>query len=450
MDVKNNLFLEMEKDKIALYCVEHKLPNFINVVSKRCLYNGCKKRPYFGDEKDKIPLYCAEHKLPNFIDVKNKRCLHNGCKKRPYFGDEKDKIPLYCAEHKLPNFIDVKNKRCLHNGCKKRPIFGDEKGKIALYCAEHKLSNFINVNDKQCLHNGCKKRPIFGDEKDKIALYCVEHKLPNFIDVHNKHCIISNCYTRAIYGPLYKKKIHCAKHKQNNEFKVCKPICINEDCKEFALYTDQILNFPLRCEDHKIKEDKNVIERKCSSCNLMWYIKEGNMCQDCSEFKDEKRVKTKELSVKNLFDAYKIEYETWDQIPKESCNKYRPDLILNRGNHLIITEVDENQHRSYTDECELARMFNLSQDFGQIPITFIRYNPDSYRDQNNNIQRFRKIRENRLIQLVKSIELHPPKLETVNELNSSKVIYLFYDGDNGENKFQNLIYTKDNTIILQD
>jgi hypothetical protein len=49
--------------------------------------------------------------------------------------------------------------------------------------------------------------------------------------------------------------------------------------------------------------------------------------------------------------------------------------------HSIIIEVDENQHTDYS--CEHKRMMLLFKDLGNRPIVFIRFNPDSYINENN-------------------------------------------------------------------
>ena len=45
-------------------------------------------------------------------------------------------------------------------------------------------------------------------------------------------------------------------------------------------------------------------------------------------------------------------------------------------------EVDENQHTEYNTTCENKRLCELYQDFGYVPIVFVRFNPDSYIDAN--------------------------------------------------------------------
>lgn len=48
------------------------------------------------------------------------------------------------------------------------------------------------------------------------------------------------------------------------------------------------------------------------------------------------------------------------------------------GNHVVIIEIDENQHSDYDCTCENKRLMELFQDCGNRPLTMIRFNPDDY------------------------------------------------------------------------
>jgi hypothetical protein len=74
---------------------------------------------------------------------------------------------------------------------------------------------------------------------------------------------------------------------------------------------------------------------------------------------------------------------TWvtDKKVSDGCSRRRPDLFLDMGSHVIIVEVDENQHTDYDCTCENKRLMEISQDVGHRPIIFIRFNPDDYTDQ---------------------------------------------------------------------
>lgn len=56
-------------------------------------------------------------------------------------------------------------------------------------------------------------------------------------------------------------------------------------------------------------------------------------------------------------------------------SKRRPDMLINLFTHSIIIEIDERQHRSYTDD---IRTTDLISDVGR-RLVVIRFNPDSYR-----------------------------------------------------------------------
>ena len=56
------------------------------------------------------------------------------------------------------------------------------------------------------------------------------------------------------------------------------------------------------------------------------------------------------------------------------------DLICDFGEYVLMIEIDENRHPGYS--CENKRLMQLSKDVGHRPILMIRFNPDSYKDDN--------------------------------------------------------------------
>ena len=61
-----------------------------------------------------------------------------------------------------------------------------------------------------------------------------------------------------------------------------------------------------------------------------------------------------------------------------ACSKRRPDMFLDMITHVIMNEVDENQHDGYNTTCENKRLMELSQDIAHRPLVMIRFNPDAY------------------------------------------------------------------------
>jgi len=123
---------------------------------------------------------------------------------------------------------------------------------------------------------------------------------------------------------------------------------------------------------------------KSSWCETKGITKYNGYClpcciQICPEIKVSRNYKTKEKDVvdriKEIFPDF-----TWvsDKRIKDGCSLRRPDLLLDIGSHVIIIEIDENKHSGYS--CENKRLMQLSKDLNHRPIIFIRFNPDSYKD----------------------------------------------------------------------
>jgi hypothetical protein len=433
----------------ATHCKTHKLEGQINIVSKRCQQGGCLKQPTFGppDKRGKKhATHCETHKLDGYIDIVRKRCQHEGCLKRSTFGPpdrQGTKHATHCKTHKLEGQIDIVSKRCQQGGCLKQPTFGppDKRGKKhATHCETHKLDGYIDIVNKRCQQEECLKQPRFGPpnkRERKYATYCKTHKLDGYINIVDKRCHYVDkqgiqCNTRAIFGPLFQNKQHCAKHKHKNEYRKNHPKCTGGDkkCKNLPCYTDQRDNYPLRCEEHKLlmTSEKNVVETECSSCHLKWFIKEGNVCNDCSAFQTKSPAKRREEEIQALFKANHIRYDTHDRKVLHGCSLFRPDFIIDCKTRILIVEVDEDQHRSYNCQCEQSRMIQIFQDFGGMPVCFIRYNPDAYTDAAGVKHRANSkqgSRHARLLSVIRSLQLQP--LDTTRGLLHA--IYLYYDGD---------------------
>lgn len=58
------------------------------------------------------------------------------------------------------------------------------------------------------------------------------------------------------------------------------------------------------------------------------------------------------------------------------CIRQRPDFLYDFCHHVVVLEVDEDQHKM-KDTCEETRMVNMAQSF-QKKTVFVRYNPDEY------------------------------------------------------------------------
>jgi hypothetical protein len=438
--------------RYATHCSLHKPRNYIDIVCKGCQYKNCSvTHPLFGPsdkQGSQHATHCAEHKPEGYVDIVSKRCQHEGCLIRnPVFGPPDKsgfRYATHCLEHKPINYINIVSKHCQQKGCTViNPLFGppNKRGRRhATHCSAHKLDGYVDIVSKRCQQKDCPvTNPVFGPPDkwgSRYATHCASHKPDGYIDITHKKCCFTDkhgtkCETRATYGQLFQEKQHCAKHKQKNEYVKNKPKCTGDKkCKQQPCYTDKPDNFPLRCEQHKLctDEEKNVVETECSSCHLKWFIKEGNVCNDCHAFQTKSPAKRREDEIQNLLKTSNIRYNTHDKKILHGCSLFRPDFVIDCGTHIIIIEVDEDQHRSYNCQCEQSRMIQIFQDFGGLPVCFIRYNPDSYTDANGIKHRANSkqaSRHARLLSVIRAVQLHPPHMPD----NILHVIYLYYDGD---------------------
>jgi hypothetical protein len=320
-----------------------------------CRTSGCKIRPVFNIEGEKA-LFCFSHKSEGMVNVKHKKCIHPDCKKQPVFNIEGEFNALYCASHKLEGMVDVKHKKCIHPNCKIIPAFNLKGESNALYCSSHKLEGMVDVKHKTCIHPDCKIRPNYNIEGESNALYCSSHKLEGMVDVINKTCIHPDCKIRPVFNIEGESNaLYCSSHKLEGMVNVKNKTCNNEWCP--TLVQDKYEGYCLRCFMYMFP-DKPVT----------------------------RNYKTKEFAVVEYIQNKYPDF-TWiaDKTVQDGCSKRRPDLLLDLGYQIIIVEVDENQHIDYDCSCENKRIMQLSQDLGHRPIIFIRFNPDDYDDQGENI-----------------------------------------------------------------
>jgi hypothetical protein len=135
------------------------------------------KQPSYNYDGQTKPLYCNQHKLPNMIDIINKRCQNEGCMKQPNYNYDGKTKPLYCNQHKLDNMIDIKHKRCQNEGCMIIPNYNYEDQTKALYCNKHKLNNMIDIKSKRCQNSWC--YTIITDKYEGYCTYCYMHMFPD-------------------------------------------------------------------------------------------------------------------------------------------------------------------------------------------------------------------------------------------------------------------------------
>jgi len=190
----------------------------IDIINKKCIFEGCKKRPNYNYEGENIQMYCKEHALENMVNNKGKRCFFENCKIRPVYNYDGETTPLYCKKHSLENMVNIKDKRCIFEGCKKIPSFNYKDENKAIYCKNHSLENMVDVIHKKCISciehidsrfsnpkyegycSTCFKLIFPNDERSKVIYsHSKEIRVRNFINehfdgfIHDKPIYTHNC-----------------------------------------------------------------------------------------------------------------------------------------------------------------------------------------------------------------------------------------------------------------
>ena len=399
----------------ALYCSVHKLENMVDIKNKRCIANCCIKLSSYNLPTETKALYCSEHKLANMIDIKHKRCIFDGCIKQPIYNLPTETKALYCSEHKLVNMIDIKHTKCIFDGCIKRPTYNILNETKAIYCYEHKLENMVDVENKRCISDGCIKRPYYNIPTEINALYCIDHKNSLMINTTNKSCQFAKCKETSIFGIINKRPQYCIKHKQKNMINlVLENKCSVLDCEEEHT---QIIDNTKYCNNH-IPEDALIkVKRLCKYCD----IKEQSdyICNDCKKIQNKKEWAIVRY-LRKVIDT-KFEYNSSKML--QGCSKKRPDIFFELNKHCVIVEIDENQHNSYEDTCECARINEIVNGIGGRSVIIIRYNPDIIR----NIHKILNInQQDKINLLVKTIK---KELATEYDKFIVKHIQLYFNDD---------------------
>ena len=400
-------------EKKSLYCKEHKKDNMIIVKNRQCNNENCNKQASYNISTENIPLYCKEHIKENMIDIRSKRCLYENCNRGPSYNLPTEKTPLYCKEHKQDNMVNVKSYKCLYENCPKRPSYNIPTKKTALYCKEHKQDDMIDVKHKKCAYENCTILPSFNLPTEKTPLYCGEHKQLSMINLGKKNCQKSKCKELAIFGFKDKKPYFCINHRQPKMINlVLENKCSILDCDDE--HTDIIDNIKY-CNKH-IPEDALIkVKRLCKYCD----IKEQSdyICNDCKKIQNKKEW----AIVRYLRKAIDTKFEYNSSKMLQGCSNKRPDIYFELNKHCVVVEIDENQHNSYEDTCECARINEIVNGIGGKSVIIIRYNPDVVKNKNKVLTINQKDRIDLLVKTIKD--------EIIKEYDTFivKIVQLYYN-----------------------
>lgn len=439
-------------EKKGIYCVKHKKSKMVNVSHAKCRKEGCPTQPTFNFKGELKPITCSKHKDKGMINVVRKLCIENGCETCPTFNFKGEKKGIYCAKHKKLDMIIVGGKQCIFDGCSTTPCYNYKGEKGRIYCYEHKLENMINIKDKTCNEHDCPILPTFNYKGEKTGIYCNQHKIENMVDVTRKLCIGKNCIHRPSFGIPGNDAIYCREHIEDGMIYHPKTLCIENKCAQIAIYG--IDKKQQHCEEHKKKGEINLIEHICNSCKLPNILNSKKLCYSCDPINGVKLRLGKQLQVKNYLDQNKLKYIESDKVINGGvCVKHRPDFTFDCTTHYIVLEIDEEQHKNTTNncnckfnkciiennnfdkdkyinynhscKCDFTRMIDISQALG-MPTIFIRYNPDKFKlkDKDEDITFATRMKE------LGTYLKHYMKLD-INEINKIgflSIMYLYFDG----------------------
>jgi hypothetical protein len=384
------------KNGKATCCARHKTDEMVNVVDVLCL--ECDKRAMYNLPGKTGGIYCINHKKDGMINVKGKRCefiYNNGirCYTIPIYNKDGEQKGKFCIEHKEPDMVNVVGKRCETEGCKCIAQFnmnGEQKGK---FCSQHKTVEMVDVKHRLCEYAGCSNSPSYKFEKDTSCRFCSIHKLEGMINGKHSFCIFEGCKIIAGYNVIGSKTpLYCSSHRKDGMVDLKHPLCLENGCDKRPVFNYTGTKNGLYCFIHKKDDMVNLFAKKCLSewCDSVVYKtnKYHDYCLRCyiHLFPDKpitRNYKTKEKAVAD-FVLSKFENVSWiaDKRVQDGCSRRRPDLFLDLGSHVLIVEIDENQHEYYECSCENKRVMEISKDIGHRPLIFIRFNPDDYIDSN--------------------------------------------------------------------
>ena len=410
-----------EKGK-ATHCQGCSKLGMKNVYHKMC--EVCNDvHPIYGFLKGKA-THCQGCSKPEMKDVINRMC--EACDGvRPNYGFEKGEA-THCKGCSKPGMMNGISKMC--ELCDDvQATYGFIKGK-ATHCNKCSKPGMKNVKDRMC--EVCDDvRPTYGFEKGK-ATHCNKCSKTGMKDVVNKMCEEFNCKSLANHGIPGNLKTLCTQHKKIGMIRNPRRKCRQPNCNEIALFGDTTHEF---CESHSNPDMHNFIERECISCHLPEILNSQMKCINCDEVHFMGRRLLKQNKVRDMVLARNYKFDSCDKIIEGSCDRERPDFIFQKEKHIVIIEVDENQHGSYHNnvtfrgvptDCETVRMINIVHSFGGLKVIFIRYNPDQFKVNGIKQEVTDLKRHDTLISYLKYyLEMDIPD----DKDNWLQVKYLFYD-----------------------
>lgn len=388
----------------------------------------CWRQPNFGCAGGRGPTRCREHAGPEMTNVVKARCTwEGGCDVHCSFGQPGRRAER-CREHAVEGMVNViarYSRRCEGTApgggdgeescCPLQPSFGFLPGgegdndndndarrqKVRpTHCSVHRKEGMRNVVVRGCEVHGCEARPLYGrpqNERGSIPARCHAHREEGMVDVVSKLCDFeeedgSRCSKHPVYGVENGRPTRCRDHAMDGMTNVKHKRCEQAGCNTFAFFGRASGERPSACERHAIPGMVNVRAKTCVTCSAASSYNpdfEGR-CFRCfvyafPESALVRNFRTKEgATIAFLRERFAKSLDMReDKRMLDGCSNYRPDIVFDLGDRVLVVEIDEEQHRGYDGTCENRRTMSLFQDAngrecGGRPLIIVRFNPDGY------------------------------------------------------------------------
>lgn len=362
------LEIKLTKNNFEKNDFEYEIKDEIIIVSKYChpckgkkilcSTENCTKKASYNIKGKKIVLYCKSHMTKDMIYINETNfCIYENCITTAICNYPNEKEPIYCAKHKLLGMIDIKSKKCFYKNCEKIPYFNFDNIKTPKYCEEHSEDGMVNVKDKRCEEKNCENLARYNYKNESNLKYCIKHRKIGMFDKKNDYCRHENCETLASYNyEGEKKKLYCSNHYLPYMINIKHRKCMTEHCITIV-NNDKYKGYCLYCFMHNFPLEK--VSRNY-------------------------RTKEKAVSdfIENAFPENKF---VINRKIYGGVSRVRPDALLENDTHILIVEIDENQHENYDCSCEMNRIGQILEDLKYKTTIFIRFNPDKYYDINDKL-----------------------------------------------------------------
>lgn len=210
------------------------------------------------------------------------------------------------------------------------------------------------------------------------------------------------------------KRIHTSEHPYACEFSNCKYTCSSSTTMRSHIFT-HTKEKPFTC-DYSNCDFKTARSSSLKAHKTNMHTKEGIQRQKKSE----------NFTFKFLQKQLDIERE--HQIDFKSCGIgtfSRIDGVTIQNGILFFIENDENQHKFNVLSCETKRMMDIKcaliQDGNDMPLVFIRFNPDKFTINDKRVYIPKKDRLKKCADLIKTISINKDTLMTLN------IYYMYYN-----------------------